>query len=101
MIRDPFYRDIVERLTNKLDPDLFERCAADLLRDELPTLVPVRGGTDAGMDGAIADDAGPAFPLVCTTAKDVIGSLTRSLNSYLRDGGNRRHFGHPSRGPWF
>jgi hypothetical protein len=63
--------------------------------------VPVRGGTDAGMDGAIADDAGPAFPLVCTTAKDVIGNLTRSLNSYLRDGGNRRHFGHPSRGPWF
>jgi hypothetical protein len=43
MIRDPFYRDIVERLTNKLDPDLFERCAADLLRDELPRWCPCVG----------------------------------------------------------
>jgi hypothetical protein len=90
MIRDPFYRDIVERLSGRLDPDLFERCASDLLRDEWPTLVPVRGGTDAGMDGAIAKGEGPAFPLVCTTAQDVIGNLTHSLNSYLRDGGSRR-----------
>lgn len=90
MIRDPLYRAIVERLKDRLDPDLFERCVADLLRDEWPTLVPVRGGTDAGMDAAIAEGEGPAFPLVCTTAKDVIGNLTRSLNSYLRDGGSRR-----------
>lgn len=90
MIRDPFYRDIVDRLGGRLDPDLFERCVGDLLRDELPTLVPVRGGTDAGMDGAIAEGEGTAFPLVCTTAQDVIGNLTRSLDSYLRDGGSRR-----------
>lgn len=42
------------------------------------------------MDGAIADGQGPAFPLVCTTAQDVIGNLTRSLDSYLRDNGSRR-----------
>jgi hypothetical protein len=42
------------------------------------------------MDGAIADGQGPAFSLVCTTAKDVIGNLTRSLDSYLRDDGSRR-----------
>lgn len=90
MIRDPFYRDIVDRLGDRLDPDLFERCVGDLLRDELPTLVPVRGGTDAGMDGAIAEGEGTAFPLVCTTAQDVIGNLTRSLDSYLRDGGSQR-----------
>ncbi len=90
MIRDPLYRAIVERLKDRLDPELFERCVADLLRDEWPTLVPVRGGTDAGMDAAIAEGEGPAFPLVCTTAKDVIGNLTRSLDSYLRDGGSRR-----------
>lgn len=90
LIRDPFYNDIVDRIDRRLDPELFERCANDLLRDEWPTLVPVRGGTDAGMDGAIAEGEGPAFPLVCTTAKDVIGNLTRSLDSYLRDGGSRR-----------
>lgn len=90
LIRDPFYNDIVDRIDRRLDPELFERCATDLLRDEWPTLVPVRGGTDAGMDGAIAEGEGPAFPLVCTTAKDVIGNLTRSLDSYLRDGGSRR-----------
>jgi hypothetical protein len=90
LIRDPLYRAIIERLKDRLDPDLFERCVADLLRDEWPTLVPVRGGTDAGMDAAIAEGEGPAFPLVCTTGQDVIGNLTRSLNSYLRDGGSRR-----------
>jgi len=58
MIRDPFYRDIVDRLDARLDPDLFEQCATDLLRDEWPSLVPVRGGTDAGMDGAIAEGEG-------------------------------------------
>jgi hypothetical protein len=90
LIRDPFYNDIVDCLDRRLDPELFERCATDLLRDEWPTLVPIRGGTDAGMDGAIADGQGPAFSLVSTTAKDVIGNLTRSLDSYLRDGGSRR-----------
>src|SRR4051795_5417272 len=60
VIRDPFYREIVERLGGRIDPELFERCAGDLLRDEWPTLVPVRGGTDAGMDSAVADGEGPA-----------------------------------------
>jgi hypothetical protein len=43
------------------------------------------------MDGAIADGEGPPFPLVCTTEKDVIGNLTRSLKSYMRSGGHRRN----------
>ena len=90
MIRDPFYRKIVEGLEGKLDPELFEQCAADLLRDGHPTLVPIRGGADAGMDGAIADGRGPPFPLVCTTAEDVIGNLTRSLDSYVAAGGAQR-----------
>lgn len=72
MIRDPFYRDIVERLSGSLDPDLFERCAGDLLRDEWPRLVPVRGGTDAGMDGAIAEGEGPAFPFVSIPSQHVL-----------------------------
>lgn len=90
MIRDPFYRDVTERLQGTVDPDTFELCAADLLRGAYATLVPVRGGHDSGMDGAIADTLGEPFPLVSTTGKDVIGNLTRNLNSYLDSGGPRR-----------
>lgn len=90
MIRDPLYHQITERLKERLDPELFEQCAADLLRQVYPTLVPIRGGVDAGRDGAIADGEGEAFPLVTTTDKNVIRNLTRSLNSYLKDDGKRR-----------
>jgi len=90
MIRDPFYQDIIERLKGKLDPELFEQCAADLLRNIYPGLVPIRGGSDAGMDGAIGDAEGVAYPLVSTTQHDVIGNLTKSLKSYLQKGGTRR-----------
>lgn len=90
MIRDPLYREIVKGLGGQLDPKLFERCVTDLLRDVFPTLVPISGGADAGMDGAIADGVGPAYPLVCTTDKSVIRNLTKSLDSYLRHGAWRR-----------
>jgi len=88
--RDPLNRQILEGLRGKLNPQTFEDAACDLLRDTFPGLVPIRGGSDAGRDGAIADGEGEAFPLVCTTESDVIGNLTKSLDSYLRDGGTRR-----------
>jgi hypothetical protein len=88
--RDPFYQQILERLGGPLDSDLFERCAADLLRREHPTLVPIRGGSDAGMDGAIADGEGTAYPLVTTTGTNVIGNLDRNLEAYKAGGGSRR-----------
>ena len=53
MIRDPFYRQITERLAGIVDPELFERCAADLLRSVFPTLVPIRGGSDSGIKKAV------------------------------------------------
>lgn len=87
---DPFHEEIVERLKKRIDPNSFEDCACDLIRPEFPGVVPVRGGSDSGFDGAIADGQGVPFPLVSTTAKDVIGNLTRNLKSYLRDGGTRR-----------
>lgn len=90
MIHDPFYNQIIARLNGVLDPETFERCAADLLRTIYPTLVPIRGGSDAGMDGAIADGEDVPFPLISTTSEDVIGNLTRNLKSYLDDGGIRR-----------
>lgn len=90
MIRDPFYRQIINSLKGALDPDIFEECAADILRQDFPNIVPVKGGSDSGLDGAIADGKGRAYPLVVTTGKDVIGNLTRNLKSYIANGGPRR-----------
>lgn len=87
MIRDPFYKQILEALDSSLDEDCFELCANSLLKKEMPTLVPIRGGTDGGMDGATAADG--SF-LIATTGADVIRNLTSSLKSYLKDGGSRR-----------
>src|SRR5689334_9505915 len=84
---DPFYEEILQALAGPLDKDCFELCAAALLAKEFPMLVPIRGGTDSGMDGVTADD-GPF--LVCTTGSDVIRNLTGSLNSYLKNGGTLR-----------
>jgi hypothetical protein len=89
-MQDPFYRQIIEGLNGRLDPDEFELCAGDLLRDAFPTLVPVRGGADFGMDGAVADGNGTAYPLVCTTSSDVAGNLRTSLTSYVNGRGTRR-----------
>lgn len=90
MIRDPLYRQIVAALNQPLNRELFEHCAVNLLRQVYPTLVPILGGGDSGMDGAIADPDSSPFPLVCTTGTDVIGNLTQSLSTYIRDGGTAR-----------
>lgn len=83
MSRDPFYQQILEGLAGPLNPQDFEDCMADLLRELFPTLVPTHGGKDSGMDGAIADGQGEPFPLVTTTAKDVRRNLRKSINSFL------------------
>ena len=90
MKRDAFYQQIIDRLKKPLDRDSFEECCADILRADFPTLVPIRGGSDAGMDGAIADGKGLPYPLICTTSDDVIGNLAKSITSYLKDGGTHR-----------
>lgn len=76
MKRDPLYKQIIEGLNGELDPDLFEDCVVDLLREYYPGLSSIRGGKDAGMDGAIPDFEGEPLPLVVTTQTDVIGNLT-------------------------
>jgi len=90
MKRDPFYQLIIDRLNAPLDAEVFERCAADILRHDFATLVPIRGGNDNGMDGAIADGEGEPFPLVSTTSEDVSGNLGRNLTTYVTEGGTRR-----------
>jgi len=90
MTRDPFFNQIRDALSRKLDPDMFERCAPDLMQRAGWQCVPVAGGDDLGMDGAIADSKGEAFPLVVTTAGNAIGNLTRNLESYRSNGGRRQ-----------
>lgn len=87
MVRDPLYRKIQQRLGERLDPHLFERCAVELLRPAYAGLVPVTGGGDAGMDGAVPAKAGDALPLIVTTAKNDLANLAGNLKSYRRSGG--------------
>jgi hypothetical protein len=83
MTRDPLYQQILRALDGDLDDDLFERCAADLLREAYPSLVPMRGGDDAGFDGAVGTSAGP-FPLLCTTDKrGPVANLRKNLARYF------------------
>jgi hypothetical protein len=83
MSNDPFYEQVLAGLNGTLNPQDFEDCMADLLRELFPTLVPVRGGKDSGMDGAIADGEGEPFPLVVTTGEDVERNLRDSLDSFI------------------
>lgn len=87
---DEFYQRVIAGLQGSLDAELFEHCVCDLLRTIYPALTPMKGGSDSGMDGAIADGLGEPFPLVCTTAADVLGNLTGNLKAYVADGGQRR-----------
>src|SRR5690606_41728631 len=82
MRHDPLYQRIIAALNGELDPRQFEDCAVDLLREVYRSLTPVRGGNDAGMDGAISDEEG-RFPLICTTQKDVLRNVRGSLQQYL------------------
>ena len=86
-IKDPLYRQIFEALAGKLDPDIFEPCATDILRDDWPTLAPVPGGSDGGRDGVTSDD-GPF--LVCTTSDDVSRNLRKSLDQHTQSGAKSR-----------
>lgn len=84
---DPLRTDIQRALRERLNPDLFEECAADVLRDEWPSLVPIPGGDDDGLDGlSVTSDETPVG-LVSTTTKDAIGNLTRSLERHMDVGG--------------
>ena len=91
MFQDPMYIKIIERLGEKQNRDLFEECVVDLIRrNGFPGAVPIRGGSDAGMDGAVADGKDEPFPIIVTTSPKVIDNLTRSLDRYVEEQGMRR-----------
>ena len=84
---------LLERIKRALGKPLnaaeFEAQAVELLSQHYPNLVPVEGGSDAGMDGAGSVD-GRAFLLIATTGKDVLSNLTRNLTSHRDAGGSIR-----------
>ncbi len=87
-VNDPLRADIQQALAGRLDPNVFEECACSLLRDEWPSLVPVPGGDDAGVDGLVATPDGLDIGLVCTASKaGPLDNLRRSLTRHKEMGG--------------
>ena len=87
---DPLYQAIGEAIERPLDGETFERCAVDLLREYYPSLRPVEGGSDAGMDGIGELSDGTPFFLVATVQEDARTNLASSVESHISAGGERR-----------
>ena len=86
-VLDPHHRAILDGLNGRLDPEVFEKCAVDLLQAVWPGIVPVRGGRDDGFDGAVPDtDHQEPFPLIVTTGTNLPANLRTSLDSAKRAG---------------
>ena len=86
---DSHHDAILEALEGRLDPDLFEACAVDLLRRDHPRLVAVPGGADDGFDGAVADGvSGQPYPLIVTTGQQLVRNLTKNIDQAQHKGWN-------------
>lgn len=86
-MQDPLYQKILSALEElpRDKGDQFAECVCDLLQDDHPGIVHVAGGRDAGVDGAIPTPDGLPTPLVCTIGEDVIGNMTKNLDSHRRE----------------
>ena len=85
MIRDRLFRAILERLGGDLNDKVFELFAVDVVRQEFPSAVPVLGGSDAGLDGAVGNIEGPRLPIIVTTSDRVRNNVRRNLLKYNRE----------------
>ena len=83
---DSHHRLILEGLDGHLDPEVFETCAVELVREDGWSVVHVRGGKDDGFDGSVADGAGEPFPLVVTTSEALVKNLTQNLGMVRHTG---------------
>lgn len=74
--------NLIDRITAALDnshvkinPDIFEACATDLLQDRYPNLVPVRGGSDSGRDADSLEAEGvPPIRMAITSSRTYEGA---------------------------
>ena len=84
-------RDRIRQALNEpLDGDVFEECAATLLKPHYADLQWVSGPNDAGQDGLGETQDGTKFVLVVTTQRNYSANLRKSLRSYQRAGGDLR-----------
>ena len=84
-------RDRIRQALNEpLDGDVFEECAATLLKPHYADLQWVSGPNDAGQDGLGETWDGTKFVLVVTTQRAYGVNLRKSLRSYQRAGGDLR-----------
>ena len=78
-VLDSHHRLILEGFEGRLDPEVFEACAVELVREDGWPVVQVRGGKDDGFDGSVADGFGEPFPLIVTTGRNPVQNLKQSL----------------------
>ncbi len=83
---DDLHNSILQALEGKLNPELFEQCAVDLIGQDIGGVVLVGGVKDRGFDGAVWDKkVGEPTPLIVTTAKDILSNLKRNLNTLKKN----------------
>lgn len=73
--------------TTRIDPNLFEECATDLLTNTYPNLIPISGGSDHGRDADLADKEQPPIRVAITSSRTYEGArknLRSSLDSLKR-----------------
>ena len=85
MNRDPLREKILNIASRCPLSPTFRACVCDLLRSEWPTLVPVPGGSDTGVDGAWADSQGRGI-VITTTGRNVIANVTKNLKCHIKNG---------------
>ena len=82
MTDNRLYNDIINRLEQPLDDQLFERVAVDFLCHKGYEAALNPGGGDDGMDIEISDGQGEPYPGIVTTSSSVSGNMKDNLEQY-------------------
>ncbi len=92
MTHNRLHNDIINRLEQLRDHELFEQFAVAFLRacPERYNAELIPGGSDGGMDATVADGKGEPYPVIVTTSDRVLQNMTRNLKRYVAEGGPRR-----------
>ena len=88
---DSYHQAILQGLNGRVDPEAFEACAITLLQVNWPGLVHVRGGSDDGFDGAVADKSvAEPFPLIVTTSQQPLANFRKNLDQTRKKNWNSK-----------
>ena len=90
MTNNRLHNDIINRLEQLRDHELFEPFAVGFLCHKGHDAALNRGGSDDGMDIEISDGDGEPYPGTATTSPNVIGNMTKNLTQYKDKGRPRR-----------